>query len=83
MYLDYAEDQAMRRRPMHMTDWITKLDASLEFNERNVLTHAPGRAASEGNGPGQKCSHGFPRAEARGAGNVTASRAASRTACGR
>jgi hypothetical protein len=40
MYLDYAEDQAMRQRPMHMTDWVTKLDGFLEFNERNILTHA-------------------------------------------
>lgn len=27
MYLDYAEDQAMRQRPMHMADWVKKLDA--------------------------------------------------------
>ena len=40
MYLDYAEDQAMRQRPMHMADWVTKLDGFLEFNERNILTHA-------------------------------------------
>ena len=40
MYLDYAEDQAKRHRPMHMADWIKKLDAFLEFNERNILTHA-------------------------------------------
>ena len=40
MYLDYAEDQARRKRPMHMTDWIAKLDAFLRFNERNILTHA-------------------------------------------
>lgn len=40
MYLDYAEDQAMRQRPMHMADWVKKLDAFLEFNERNILTHA-------------------------------------------
>ncbi len=40
MYLDYAEDQAHRRRPMHMSDWVAKLDAFLEFNERNILTHA-------------------------------------------
>jgi hypothetical protein len=39
MYLDYAEDQARRRRPMMMTDWVAKLDSFLEFNERNVLTH--------------------------------------------
>jgi hypothetical protein len=40
MYLDYAEDQARRHNPMHMTDWIKKLDAFLQFNERNILTHA-------------------------------------------
>jgi hypothetical protein len=40
MYLDYAEDQARRHRPMHMSEWAAKLDAFLQFNERNVLTHA-------------------------------------------
>jgi hypothetical protein len=40
MYLDYAEDQARRKKPMHMAEWITKLDAFLEFNERNILAHA-------------------------------------------
>ena len=40
MYLDYAEDQARRKKPMHMVEWIAKLDAILEFNERNILTHA-------------------------------------------
>ena len=40
MYLDYAEDQARRHKPMHMADWVKKLDAFLEFNERNILTHA-------------------------------------------
>lgn len=40
MYLDYAEDKAMRQRPMHMDDWVKKLDAFLEFNERDILTHA-------------------------------------------
>jgi hypothetical protein len=40
MYLDYAEDQARRRKPMHMVDWVARLDAFLEFNERNILTHA-------------------------------------------
>ena len=39
MYLDHTEDQARRRRPMHMADWVARLDAFLEFNERNVLTH--------------------------------------------
>ena len=40
MYLDYAEDQARRHRPMHMSEWAERLDSFLQFNERNVLTHA-------------------------------------------
>lgn len=40
MYLDYAEDQAQRRRTLTMRDWEDKLDAFLQFNEREVLTHA-------------------------------------------
>lgn len=40
MYLDYAEDQASRRRTMTMREWEDKLDTFLEFNERDVLTHA-------------------------------------------
>jgi hypothetical protein len=46
MYLDFAEDQARRRQTMHMADWVTRLDAFLQFNERNVLTHA-GRISHE------------------------------------
>jgi len=37
MYLDYAESQAERRQPLYMRDWKTKLDAFLQFNERDVL----------------------------------------------
>lgn len=40
MYLDYAEDQAARQVPMHMADWVIKLDAFLAFNERYILKHA-------------------------------------------
>jgi hypothetical protein len=40
MYLDYAEDQARRKKPMHMAEWAAKLDAFLQFNERNILKHA-------------------------------------------
>jgi hypothetical protein len=40
MYLDYAEEQAQRRKTMTMGQWAEKLDAFLEFNERNILTHA-------------------------------------------
>ena len=46
MYLDYAEDQAQRRRTLTMRDWEDKLDAFLQFNERDVLTHA-GKLRSE------------------------------------
>ncbi len=40
MYLDYAEDQARRRRPLYMRDWRKKLNAFLKFNERDILEHA-------------------------------------------
>ena len=30
----------MRRIPMHMSDWIKKLDAFLNINDRDILTHA-------------------------------------------
>ena len=42
MYLDYAEDQARRRKVLYMRDWREKLDAFLEFNERHILKN-PGR----------------------------------------
>jgi hypothetical protein len=45
MYLDYAEEQARRHVPMHMAQWITKLDAWLRFNEREVLTN-PGNVSA-------------------------------------
>ena len=45
-YLIFAEGQAMRRVPMHMPDWIKKLDAFLSLNEREILTHA-GRISHE------------------------------------
>jgi len=39
-YLIFAEGQAMRRIPMAMDDWIKKLDAFLNVNDRDILTHA-------------------------------------------
>lgn len=39
-YLDFAELQALSRRPMNMRDWITKLDDFLRISERDILTHA-------------------------------------------
>jgi hypothetical protein len=40
MYLDYAEDQARRRRVLYMRDWRERLDAFLEFNQRDILRDA-------------------------------------------
>ena len=45
-YLIFAQGQAMRRIPMHMGDWIAKLDAFLALNDRDILTHA-GRISHE------------------------------------
>jgi hypothetical protein len=39
-YLDFAEMQAKRRKPMYMSDWITKLDDFLRISEHEILTHA-------------------------------------------
>jgi hypothetical protein len=40
MYLDFAELQASRQIPMKMADWITRLDAFLQFNEYQILKDA-------------------------------------------
>ncbi len=39
-YLEFAELQALARRPMFMRDWIVKLDDFLRLGEREILTHA-------------------------------------------
>jgi hypothetical protein len=39
MYLDYAENQALKGIVMYMKDWAEKLDAFLQFNEEAVLKH--------------------------------------------
>lgn len=40
MYLDYAELQAEKGRPMTMADWVEKTDAFLKFNEYEILNNA-------------------------------------------
>ncbi len=45
-YLVFAEGQAMRRIPMHMKDWINKLDGFLSLNDRDILKNA-GRISHE------------------------------------
>ena len=37
MWLDFAEDQALRRKQVFLQDWHEKLDQFLAFNDRDVL----------------------------------------------
>jgi hypothetical protein len=46
-YLDFAELQALERRPMTMRDWIAKLDAFLRAGDRDILEHAGSISAEE------------------------------------
>ena len=39
-YLAFAETMAQQRTPMYMKDWIARLDAILQLNGRDLLTHA-------------------------------------------
>lgn len=47
MFLDFAEDQARRRKQIFLDDWRQKLDDFLRFNERRVLPGA-GKISREG-----------------------------------
>lgn len=40
MWLDFAEDQARRRKQVFMRDWEQRLDQFLQFNDRDVLPDA-------------------------------------------
>jgi hypothetical protein len=40
LYLEYAELQALERKPMTMRDWIAKLDDFLKLSGRELLDHA-------------------------------------------
>lgn len=40
LYLEYAELQALERKPMTMRDWIAKLDEFLKISGRTPLDHA-------------------------------------------
>ena len=39
-YLAFAETMVQQRTPMYMADWISRLDAILQLNARELLTHA-------------------------------------------
>lgn len=45
-YLEFAELQALDRKPMTMAQWIAKLDDFLRLSGREILTHA-GRITAE------------------------------------
>jgi hypothetical protein len=40
MWLDFAEDQAKRKKQIFLRDWQEKLDQFLQFNDREVLQGA-------------------------------------------
>jgi hypothetical protein len=46
LYIEYAELQALERRPMTMRDWIDKLDDFLKASGRELLDHA-GKISAE------------------------------------
>jgi len=39
LYLDFAELQAMDKRPMYMKDWLAKLDDFLKLSGKELLNH--------------------------------------------
>ena len=46
LYIEFAELQALDRRPMTMRDWIRKLDEFLKISGRELLDHA-GKISAE------------------------------------
>ncbi len=46
LYLEYAELQALERKPMTMRDWVAKLDELLKASGRELLEHA-GRVSAD------------------------------------
>ncbi len=45
-YLDLAEERALRKIPTTMEDWAKRLDAFLEFTERDILQNS-GKVSAE------------------------------------
>lgn len=54
MWLDFAEDQARRRKEVFLKDWAEKLDAFLAFNDREVLEGAGRVSKQEANAHAQQ-----------------------------
>jgi len=53
MWLDFAEDQASRRKQVFMQDWEQKLDDFLRFNDRDVLPNAGKRTKKQADNKAQ------------------------------
>lgn len=47
IYIEYAELQALERKPMTMRDWIAKLDEFLKASGRPLLEHAGAVSADD------------------------------------
>ncbi len=47
LYIEYAELQALERKPMTMRDWIVKLDEFLKISGRELLNHT-GKISADG-----------------------------------
>jgi hypothetical protein len=47
LYIEYAELQALERKPMTMRDWIAKLDEFMKITGRRLLEHAGGVSAED------------------------------------
>jgi len=47
LYLEFAELQALERKPMTMRDWIIKLDEFLKISGRELLEHAGNISAEQ------------------------------------
>jgi len=54
IYLDFAELQALNRKPMYMKEWIAKLDDFLKAGEREILHHAGAVSHEQALGKAQK-----------------------------
>jgi hypothetical protein len=54
MFLDFAEDQARRRKQIFLRDWQTRLDEFLRFNDRDVLPHAGSVSREDADGKAER-----------------------------
>ncbi|WWV74706.1 RhuM family protein [Neisseria leonii] len=53
MWLDFAEDQAARKKQVFLRDWVEKLDQFLQFNDCEVLQAARCRKNPQKAGRGE------------------------------